>query len=117
MATAGATVVGRARVLGGFAAFGAFWGTWGAALPAVQRNAGISDGELGVALLCVGAGALACMRGAGTLFDRLGPPALPAALGCFAVAGVLPGLATSALALGGALLVLGAASGAVDVAI
>ena len=28
-------MVGRVRVLGGFAAFGAFWGAWGATLPAI----------------------------------------------------------------------------------
>jgi hypothetical protein len=105
MAAAPTTVAGRARVLGGVAAFGAFWGTWGAALPAVQGDAGVSDGELGVALLCIGAGARACMRGAGSLIDRFGAPALPAALACFPAAALLPGLARSAPALGAALLV------------
>jgi predicted MFS family arabinose efflux permease len=112
-----ATAAGRVRVLGGFGAFGAFWGTWGAALPAVQAHADVSDGQLGVALLCIGAGALVSMRLAGTVVDRWGAPALPAALAAFAAAAVLPGVATSAAALGAALLVLGAASGAVDVAI
>jgi predicted MFS family arabinose efflux permease len=107
---------GRVRALGAFAAFGAFWGTWGAALPAVRSHAGVDDGELGLALLCIGAGALATMRPAGTLVDRWGAPALPAMLVAFGVAAVLPGLATSALGLSAALLVLGAASGAVDVA-
>jgi MFS family permease len=117
MATAGTVAAGRVRVLGGFAAFGAFWGTWGAALPAVQDHAGVSDGALGVALLCIGAGALVSMRFAGTVVDRWGAPALPAALLAFAAAAVLPGLATSAAALSAALLVLGATSGAVDVAV
>jgi hypothetical protein len=112
-----ATTAGRVRVLGGFAAFGAFWGTWGAALPAVQAHAGVSDGQLGLALLCIGAGALVSMRLAGTVVDRWGAPALPTALAAFAGAAVLPGVATSPAALSAALLVLGAASGAVDVAI
>lgn len=110
-------MVGRVRVLGGFAAFGAFWGAWGATLPAIQSHAGVDDGQLGVALLCVGAGALASMRPAGTLVDRWGAPALPAILAAFGAAALLPALATSAVALGAALLVLGATSGAVDVAI
>ena len=110
-------MVGRVRVLCGFAAFGAFWGCWGATLPAVQSHAGVDDGQLGLALLCIGAGALAWMRPAGTLVDRWGAPALPAALAAFAAAAVLPGLATSPAALCAALLVLGATSGAVDVAI
>jgi Major Facilitator Superfamily len=110
-------MAGRVRVLGGFAAFGIFWGAWGATLPAVQSHAGVDDGQLGIALLCIGAGALASMRPAGTVIDRWGAPALPAALAAFAAAAVLPGLATSMAALCAALLVLGAASGAVDVAI
>jgi hypothetical protein len=117
MATAPIAAAGRLRVLGGFAAFGAFWGTWGAALPAVQAHAGVDDGELGVALLFVGAGALLTMRLAGSALDRWGAPALPAALAAFGAAAALPGLATSTLTLSAALLVLGATSGAVDVAI
>ncbi len=108
---------GRVRVLGGFAAFGAFWGAWGATLPAVQDHAQVDDGQLGVALLFIGAGALLSMRLAGSVLDRWGAPALPAALGAFAAAALLPGLATSTVALCAALLVLGATSGAVDVAI
>ncbi|HEX7301216.1 MAG TPA: MFS transporter [Solirubrobacteraceae bacterium] len=103
--------------MAGFAAFGAFWGAWGAALPAVQSHAGVDDGELGVALLCIGAGALVSMRLAGALVDRWGPVALPATLVAFGVAAALPGLATSTAGLCAVLLVLGATSGAVDVAI
>jgi MFS family permease len=110
-------VVGRVRVLGGFAAFGVFWGAWGATLPAVQEHARVDDGQLGIALLCIGAGALLSMRLAGTLVDRWGAPALPVTLAAFCGAAVLPGLATSTGGLCAALLVLGATSGAVDVAI
>jgi hypothetical protein len=110
-------VAGRVRVLGGFAAFGVFWGAWGATLPAVQAHARVDDGQLGLALLCIGAGALGSMRPAGTLVDRWGAPALPATLAAFAGAAALPGLATSTAALCAALIVLGATSGAVDVAI
>jgi MFS transporter len=117
MAEIGLAAGGRVRVLGGFAAFGAFWGAWGAALPAVQSHAGVDDGQLGVALLCIGAGALVSMRGAGTLVDRWGAAALPATLAAFGVAAALPALATSTAGLSAALLVLGATSGAVDVAI
>jgi hypothetical protein len=108
---------GRVRVLGGFAAFGAFWGAWGAALPAVQAHADVDDGQLGVALLFIGAGALVSMRLAGTLVDRWGAAALPATMVAFGAAAALPGLASSSLGLCGVLLVLGASSGAVDVAI
>jgi hypothetical protein len=117
MAETGLAAGGRVRVLGGFAAFGAFWGAWGAALPAVQSHAGVDDGQLGVALLCIGAGALVSMRGAGTLVDRWGAAALPATMAAFGAAAALPGLATSTAGLSATLFVLGAGSGAVDVAI
>jgi MFS family permease len=107
----------RGRALLGFAGFGLFWGAWGAALPVVQSHAGASDGELGLALLCIGAGALASMRPSGLLVDRVGPALLPAVVALFAVTAVLPALTTSAAALAVALLALGAVSGAMDVAI
>ena len=117
MAEIGVAAGGRVRVLGGFAAFGAFWGAWGAALPAVQSHAGVDDGQLGVALLCIGAGALLSMRLAGTLVDRWGAAALPITMAAFGAAAALPGLATSTVGLSATLLALGAGSGAVDVAI
>src|SRR4051812_44499452 len=108
---------GRARTLLGFGAFGVYWGVWGAALPAVRAPAGVDDGTLGLALLCIGAGALVSMRAAGAVLDRHGARVLPVAMVLFAADAVLPALATSGLALGAALLAVGAASGAVDVAI
>ena len=117
MAEIGVAAGGRVRVLGGFAAFGAFWGAWGAALPAVQSHAGVDDGQLGVALLCIGAGALLSMRLAGTLVDRWAAAALPITMAAFGAAAALPGLATSTVGLSATLLALGAGSGAVDVAI
>jgi MFS family permease len=106
-----------AKVLLGFAALGVYWGAWGAALPAVQDRSGATDAELGFALLLVGVGALVSMRATGVLMDRLGPMLTPFTIGALAVSGVLPGLAASPLLLSLALAVLGAASGAVDVAI
>jgi predicted MFS family arabinose efflux permease len=107
----------RSRALLGFAGFGLFWGAWGAALPLVQSHSGASDSALGLALLCIGAGALASMRPAGALVDRVGPQLLPIVVVVFAGTAVLPALATSPVALAAALLLLGAASGAMDVAI
>jgi MFS family permease len=107
----------RTRALLGFAGFGLFWGAWGAALPQIQAHAGANDSELGLALLCIGAGALMSMRPAGALIDRLGPDVTSALVALFAASALLPAVATSPLALAGSLLVLGALSGAVDVAI
>ena len=108
---------GRARTLVGFAAFGLFWGTWGGALPGIRAHAGVGEGALGLALLAVGAGALVAMRPAGAVVDRRGRRVLPVAVAVFAACAVLPALATSGPALGAALLVLGAASGVLDVAL
>jgi MFS family permease len=108
---------GRARTLVGFAAFGLFWGSWGGVLPAVRAHASVDEGTLGLALLCIGAGALVAMRPAGAVLDRHGARVLPVALAIFGACAILPALATSGAALAVALLALGAASGAVDVAI
>jgi MFS family permease len=109
--------VRRGRVLLGFAALGIFWGAWGAALPAVQRQAHADDGELGFALVLVGLGALVSMRATGLLIDRVGPRLTPLVIGAFGIAGILPGLADTPGELYLYLLLLGGASGAMDVAI
>ena len=106
----------RLRVLAGFAALGVFWGSWGALIPAVQARASVDDGELGVAVLMIALGALGSMRLTGALVDRHGPLVLPIVAALFGAAGFLPALASSPLALGAALFVVGAGSGALDVA-
>lgn len=107
----------RTRALIGFAALGVFWGAWGAALPAVQRRSGTSDAELGAALVIMAIGALISMRGAGVLLDRVGPRLTPVTVGAFGLAAVLPGLADSPVELAALLFLIGATSGAMDVAI
>lgn len=102
----------------GFAVFGGFWGTWGASIPAIRDQAGISDGQLGTALLFVAAGALPAMPVAGRLVDRWGTRAAAILLATLGLAGVL--VATTArdfVGLSVGLAVLGAVSGAADVAI
>jgi MFS family permease len=105
------------RTLLGYALFGLFWGAWGGVLPAVQEHARASDGELGLALVMVGAGALATMRPTGALIDRYGPTVLPLTGVAFGVLALIPGLVTGPVALAVVLLLLGGASGAMDVAI
>ena len=100
-----------------FFAFGAFWGAWGVLLPDVKENVGASVSQLGVALLALGVAALPAMLVAGRIVDRVGPRATPWALVLFAIAGVLPAFAGSVPALAVALLMLGAATGALDVVI
>ena len=107
----------RTRALIGFAALGVWWGAFGAALPAIQRNAHVGDAELGLGLLLLGLGALVSMRATGVLMDRAGPALTPVAIGLFGVTGLLPALADSPRELYLFLLVVGATSGAMDVAI
>jgi MFS family permease len=107
----------RTSVLLGFAALGIFWGAWGAALPAVQRRADATDAELGLALLLLGLGALVSMRATGVLIDRVGPRLTPISVAVFGLAALLPGLAGSPVELYAFGLLVGAASGALDVAI
>ena len=100
-----------------FAFDGVLFGSWAARIPDVTTQVGASHTALGLALLCVSVGALASMQLAGALCGRVGAGGVAAvslALACVAV--TLPGLATTLPQLCGALLVFGAATGAVNVA-
>jgi MFS family permease len=101
-----------------FAVFGAFWGAWGASIPAIRDQAGVTEGQLGVALLFVGAGALPAMPLSGRVVDRWGLRATAALLALLGGAGLLVATAARDLVtLALALALLGASSGAADVAI
>ena len=107
----------RRQVLAAFGAFGVWWGGWGAVLPAVQTRSGVDDGQLGGALLFVAVGALASMRLVGGLLDRFGRVILPLTAVALAATGLGPAFASGFALLAAALLLVGAASGAMDVAI
>lgn len=101
-----------------FAAFGSFWGVWGASVPRVQQQAGISEGQLGVALLFVGAGALPAMLLTGRALDRWGLRVASLLIGALGTAGAALALTAVDLAsLSVGLTLVGATSGAADVAI
>src|SRR3954464_14735371 len=72
-----------------FAAYGLFWGTWGAALPALRDAAAVDDSGLGTALLFVGLGALPAMLVTGRAVDRFGARIAGTLLIALAVTGVL----------------------------
>jgi predicted MFS family arabinose efflux permease len=100
-----------------FAAFGVFWGTWGASLPALRDAAALTEAQLGGALLCVGVGALPAMLLTGRAVDRYGVRITGLLLVLLAAAGVVvagQGHDLASVALG--MLLVGAASGAADVA-
>ncbi len=102
----------------GFAAFGAFWGVWGASVPAIRAQAQLSDGQLGTALLFVGAGALPAMLVTGRAVDRWGLRVAAFLLVTLGAVGTLVAVAGRGFwSLSAGLALLGASSGAADVAI
>ncbi|MER6595114.1 hypothetical protein ABT214_25355, partial [Micromonospora purpureochromogenes] len=97
--------------------FGAFWGTWGSAVPRVREQAGLDDAQLGTALLFISAGALPAMLLTGRALDRWGLRCT--ALVVVALGGAGLAAATTAgglVSLSAGLAGVGMASGAVDVA-
>lgn len=111
------TRAAHTATLATFAAFGAFWGSWGASIPRIRDQAGVSEGELGIALLCIGAGALPAMLATGRAVDRFGlRTCAPIAVAFGLLSIVVPLAATSFVALAVGLVLLGMSSGATDVA-
>jgi MFS family permease len=100
-----------------FALDGFVFGSWAARVPDVSAATGAGHTALGVALLCLSLGALACMQLTGALCARLGTGLTAAVAGIAASAcAVLPGFATGVPSLCAGLLAFGAATGAVNVA-
>ncbi|MEX5721311.1 MFS transporter [Geodermatophilus maliterrae] len=96
---------------------GFVFGSWAARVPDVGAVTGAGHTALGVALLCLSLGALACMQVTGGICARLGTGRTAAIAGVVVSAGaVLPGLVSTVPALCAALFVFGAATGAVNVA-
>jgi MFS family permease len=94
---------------------GLFWGTWAALLPDLKAQIGASDGELGLAMVGAGLGSLPAMIVTGRLWRRFGWWLLPVTASAFAVSALGPIIAPTPLALGVALVFIGASSGALDV--
>ena len=101
-----------------FSCFGAFWGAWSALVPAIQAQTGLSDGQLGLCLAAIPLGSIPATRLAGRLVDRHGSArVLPLVLAGFALSVPLPAFARNGLALALCFVVLGAATGLLDVVI
>jgi MFS family permease len=108
----------RLAVTALFALDGVVFGSWAVRVPDVSERLAATPASLGAALLCVSLGALATMRLTGALCDRLGPglvTTVASVLMCATVA--LPGFARSVPELGAALLVFGAVTGVINVAV
>jgi MFS family permease len=92
-------------------------GTWAPRLPAIKESLELSDGELGTALVGLAIGLVVGTRVAGAPIDRWGSrPFMRAGFPLLAATLLLPALADNGVQLFLALLVLGVASGALDVA-
>jgi MFS family permease len=99
------------------APFGAFWGTWGSAVPRIRDQAGLDDAQLGTALLFISAGALPAMLLTGRALDRWGLRCAALAVVALGGAGLAAAMTAGGLAsLCCGLVGVGMASGAVDVA-
>lgn len=100
-----------------FGVFGLWWGAWAACLPAVRRTTDASTAKLGLALLAVSLVALPTMILVGRVADRLAGRLVAPTLLAFAVAGALPALAHDVPTLALLLALVGATTGALDVAV
>jgi MFS family permease len=107
----------RTAVAAAFLIHSTVSGTWAPRLPAIKESLGLSDGELGTALVGLAIGLVVGTRVAGAPIDRWGSrPFMRAGFPLLAATLLLPGLAGSGLTLFASLLILGIASGALDVA-
>ncbi|WP_330456179.1 MFS transporter [Streptomyces sp. NBC_00820] len=107
----------RAAITAFFALDGFIFAGWVVRIPDIKRQTHASAGTLGLALLCVSAGAVLTMPLTGRLCRRYGShPVTVAWMVVLALSVALPPLTHSAPALGGVLLLFGAAYGGVNVA-
>jgi MFS family permease len=107
----------RVAVAALFVLDGVVFGSWAARVPAVATQVGATHSALGVALLSLSVGALASMHATGRWAARFGSGPVGVAAGvAVCVTAVLPGFAPSVPVLCAALLLVGAATGMVNVA-
>lgn len=100
-----------------FALDGFVFAGWVVRIPAIKEQTGASAGELGLALLCVSAGAVITMTLTGRLCRRFGNHPVTVVCGILLSLSVaLPPLTHSVPALGAVLLIFGAAYGGINVA-
>jgi len=107
----------RASVFWYFLLCGSAVTVWATHIPVVEKNLSLSHAQIGIIILLLGGGALASMQLVGNLVDRHGSAKvltwISVALG---LSLMLPGLATSYLALAIAIFLLGASIGGIDIA-
>ncbi|MQS15744.1 MFS transporter [Streptomyces kaniharaensis] len=95
--------------------WGLFWGGWAALLPGIKAELALTDQQLGLSLFAIPVAAVPAMLLTGPLAHRLAQYTLPVVTAAFGVGVLLVGLAHSRAAFIGALLLIGASSGGVEV--
>ncbi|MEV4757813.1 MFS transporter [Micromonospora sp. NPDC049559] len=95
--------------------WGLFWGGWAALIPQMKADLALTDQQLGLALFAVPVGAVPAMLLAGRLAQRLAQHTLPLVTAVFALGCLLVGFAPSLPTFTAALLLVGAASGGIEV--
>ncbi len=106
----------RIAVMALFFVAGMATGSWFPLIPEVQRELGLSHGELGLALVGPAVGALLAMPTTGWLISRTSSRVVSASAALLLCAVLpLPAIATNVMLLFGALAALGAALGVLDV--
>ncbi|WP_406299522.1 MFS transporter [Embleya sp. NBC_00888] len=97
--------------------WGLFWGGWAALIPTLKDELALDDRQLGLALFAVPVAAVPTMLLTGPLARRLGPRTLPLVTAAFALGTLAVAGAGSRWTFSAALLVIGATSGAIEVAL
>lgn len=109
--------VQSASVGAAFLIMSLFFGTWITRIPDIKLQAGLSEGELGMALLGMPIGALSIMAFMGPLIHRFGAGKVTwVSSMIYVIAMITPAFATNAVSLAGALLLVGISAGSMDVA-
>jgi MFS family permease len=102
----------RASVFWYFLLCGSAVTVWATHIPVVEKDLSLSHAQIGIIILLLGGGALASMQLVGNLVDRHGSSkVLPWTSVTLGLSLMLPGLATSYLALAIAIFLLGASIG------
>lgn len=97
------------------AAWGIFWGSWAALLPAIKEQLGVSTADLGIALSAVPVGAIPAMALAGRFARGRERAGLATATALFALSVLAIAAVRGPYSLMVVLSLVGAASGALDV--
>ncbi|MFB9903399.1 MFS transporter [Allokutzneria oryzae] len=99
------------------ASWGLFWGGWAALIPEIKTDLALTDQQLGLALFAVPVAAVPSMVLTGRIAQKLAQHTLPVVTGVFALGCLLVGLSGSVFTFTASLLLVGGASGAIEVAL